>query len=197
MNSILLMDDREMRKRQYLSDEAFRQLQEDCAEFLTLANTLPHGGAELEEELKKHALIAIHKSWLDVHGLTNFVEDLTRREKIPFIIFSGGITQSLLTEGARRLNIGASAFYTNRLPDFFRAYAKGGMKQPLLELVYGKSWRLPLLLEYRQALWLDPESDACYDLEEQLRDLPPNEMPATLGKEWVDKEIEKEKLIAY
>jgi hypothetical protein len=94
-----------------------------------------------------------------------------------------------------RLNMNAASFYSENLPVMIKRYATGETTQPLLELLYGMSWKLALLLEYRNLIWLGG-SEYDYDKEYDLRVLIadnariPNEQ---LSLDWIEREIQKEK----
>ena len=70
-------------------------------------------------------------------------------------------------------------------PDFIEKYVKSEVEQPLLELLYGKGWLIPLYMKYRQLLWngATEENDAFLEFElnygkylEQFKALTPIEM---------------------
>ena len=97
----------------------------------------------------------------------------------------------------RQLNINASDFYIEKLPEFINRFSEENLESPLLQYIYGDSWTLSLLLQYRYLLWtygddvdeIDDEEDE--SLEERIRSILWNGQ--YMNQQQVCKEIEIEK----
>jgi hypothetical protein len=196
MNKTLILDDRLERRNVLMKDKDTVELN-NCVNkgWLTFITELPTSRDELEKVLTNYSMIAIHRSWMVDHGVENLIEEIIRRNNDYYIVYSGGISQNLLLNGRMRLNMNAASFYSENLPVMIKRYATGETTQPLLELLYGMSWKLALLLEYRNLIWLGG-SEYDYDKEYDLRVLIadnariPNEQ---LSLDWIEREIQKEK----
>ncbi len=162
MNKILILDNRVERKKNHMSDAALKQLSE-CEEqgYVTFFT-----GEGLEKDLsfqycEEYSLLATHKSWLDSNELTTDMVEYAKKEQKLLVIFSGGIGQTLLLDEFKRLSVNSADFYSEKLPSFIKRYAKGDVEQPLLELLYGEAWRIPIYMQYRDLVWkgVSEESD--------------------------------------
>ena len=97
----------------------------------------------------------------------------------------------------RQLNINASDFYNEKLPAFINLFSEENLESPLLQYIYGDSWKLSLLLQYRYLLWtyggdvanIDDEEDE--SLEERIRSILWNGQ--YMNQQQVCNEIENEK----
>ena len=154
MRKVLILDDRVERKKTHMSDDAIRVLF-DCVKqgFLTITT-----GEELENDslldfLANYDLFAIHRSWLVSKKLMQEVIEYVKKERKYFILFSGGISQSLLMNNYTYSSVNSAVFYTNRLPLFVEKFATKEIDQPLLEFLYGKAWLIPIYMKYRQLIW--------------------------------------------
>ena len=195
MNKVLLLDDRLERQKILMDDSELGELKK-CEEngWLTILSELETSHEIIEAELSQYSMIAIHRSWMDDHGVYNCIEEYVKRKKKFFVVFSGGISQNLLLNNRMRLNLNAAHFYTNKLPVLIKKYAREETNHPLLELLYGESWRLALLLEYRNLLWLGGSK---YNFEKDFnsREMLVNEriIEEPISMEKIEKAIEKEK----
>ena len=200
MRKTIIIDDRSERKKLHLSDASVSQLELlEKKGLLTLSDG--YGFDSISSKLDEYDLIAIHRTFLTNSNIFNELIDYIKNKKKWGIIFSGGITQNTILLNGRQLNINSSDFYTERLPPFIEAFGyEPDLVNPLLSFLYGESWRLTLLLQYRYLLWEydDPEdiedSDNTFDIakEEEIRTaLWPDCDYRTL--EEVSKEIEIEK----
>ena len=100
------------------------------------------------------SLMAFHKSWLVSNTLTTSIEEYAKREQKFLVVFSGGIGQTILLNNYKYLSINSALFYTERLPKFIETYAiSDNIEYPLLQLLYGNNWKLPIYMRYRQILW--------------------------------------------
>ena len=152
MNKILILDDRVERKKTHLNNDAIRKLS-NCVS-RGLLTMITGEGVEKDKSFQycsDYSLVAVHKSWLDANELTMDIEQYAKKKLL--VIFSGGIGQTLLLNDYKYLRVNSADFYTNRLPDFIERYAISGIEQPLLQLLYGEAWRLPIYMKYRQLLW--------------------------------------------
>ena len=196
MNKVIIIDDRLERRKVLMSEKKIEELKNcEIQGWLTSVTELPTSSFELETALSEYSMIAIHRSWMVDHSVENIIEDYIRRTNKFYIVYSGGISQNLLLNGWKRLNMNAANFYSANLPTIIKKYALGESQYPLLELLYGESWKLSILLAYRNLLWLGGMK---YNQarEEELRRLLidgsfiPDEQ---ITMEEIGKEIEKEK----
>lgn len=193
MNKVVIIDDRKERKKLHLSEAALSSLEE-----------LVHSG-KLDvmesineiEELANYSLIAVHRSYLINSGVYNNVIDFIKKSNKLLIIFSGNISQNMIMNVGRQLNINASDFYNEKLPAFINLFSEENLESPLLQYIYGDSWKLSLLLQYRYLLWtyggdvanIDDEEDE--SLEERIRSILWNGQ--YMNQQQVCNEIENEK----
>ena len=159
MKKTIIIDDRSERKKLHLSDASVSQLELlEKKELLTLSDG--NGFDSISSKLDKYDLIAIHRTFLTNSNIFNELIDYIKNKKKWVIIFSGGITQNTILLNGRQLNINSSDFYTERLPPFIETFGnEPDLANPLLSFLYGESWRLTFLLQYRYLLWEydDPE----------------------------------------
>lgn len=163
MRKIIIIDDRTERKKLHLSDDSISQLKKlEEKGILTLSDG--EGFNTVSSQLDDYDLIAIHRTFLTNSNIFNeFVEYIKDRKKW-IIIFSGGITQNTILLNGRQLNINSTDFYTEKLSPFIEEFSyKTDITKPLLLFLYGESWRLTLLLQYRYLLWEYEDTD---DIEE-------------------------------
>ena len=154
MNKVLILDERVERKKNHMSNNAIRDLN-DC-ENQGYLKMITGEGLEKDNSFQyclDYSLLAFHKSWLDSNNLLSEIERYAKENKKYLIIFSGGISQTLLLNDYKDLRVNSAIFYTDRLPDFIEKFAKNEVEQPLLELLYGKAWRIPIYMKFRQLLW--------------------------------------------
>jgi len=161
MNKVLILDDRIERKKNHMSNNAITELT-NCVNRGYLALMTGEG---IEEDksfqyCSDYSLLAFHKSWLDSNNLLMEIERYAKDNEKFLIIFSGGISQTLLLSDYKDLRVNSAGFYTDRLPVFIEKYAKSEFKQPLLELLYGKAWQIPIFMKYRQMLWRGVSEDS-------------------------------------
>lgn len=210
MNKIIILDDRVERKKQFLSEEDLDKLDEmskkrdedegENEKVLKMQAKFPSNMDKFKALVEDCSIIAIHRTRLVESSLYNDVVEYTKNEHKYLIIFSGGIGQSLLLNGGQQLMINASNFYTKKLPKFIEQFGYGEIEYPLLQFLYGEQWRLPLLLQYRHALWMYDDKDI--DLSEERLDqyqqiFKRNEiLEFSIEDEfnWVNREINKENL---
>ena len=159
--------------------------------WVTLDTKLPISKDELISVLSQYDLIAIHRSWMAQAGVGNVIEEFITNENKFLITFSGGITQNLLMNNRKRLNINSVDFYQRNLIAVIERYANDECSEPLLELLYGRSWKLPLLMQYRNILWLGGQT---FNQEKEfaLRELLDDNATDELKMEFINDLIEKE-----
>ncbi len=155
MNKVLIIDDRIERKRTHMNDNSIKKLS-NCVNqgYLKMIT-----GENLEKDISfqycnEFSLMAFHKSWLVSNTLTTSIEEYAKREQKFLVVFSGGIGQTILLNDYKYLSINSALFYTERLPKFIETYAiSDNIEYPLLQLLYGNNWKLPIYMKYRQILW--------------------------------------------
>ena len=193
MNKVVIIDDRKERKKLHLSEAALSSLEK-----LVLSGKLDVMESINDiEEIANYSLIAVHRSYLINSGVYNNLLDFIKKSNKLLIIFSGNISQNMIMNNGRQLNINASDFYIEKLPEFINRFSEENIEFPLLQYIYGDSWKLSLLLQYRYLLWIygddideiDDEEDE--SLEERIRSILWNGQ--YMNQQQVCKEIEIEK----
>ena len=193
MNKVVIIDDRKERKKLHLSEAAISSLEK-----LVLSGKLDVMESINDiEEIANYSLIAVHRSYLINSGVYNNLLDFIKKSNKLLIIFSGNISQNMIMNNGRQLNINASDFYIEKLPEFINRFSEEILESPLLQYIYGDSWKLSLLLQYRYLLWIygddvdeiDDEEDE--SLEERIRSILWNGQ--YMNQQQVCKEIEIEK----
>ena len=193
MNKVVIIDDRKERKKLHLSEAALSSLKK-----LVLSSKLDVMESINDiEEIANYSLIAVHRSYLINSGVYNNLLDFIKKSNKLLIIFSGNISQNMIMNNGRQLNINASDFYIEKLPEFINRFSEEILESPLLQYIYGDSWKLSLLLQYRYLLWIygddideiDDEEDE--SLEERIRSILWNGQ--YMNQQQVCKEIEIEK----
>ena len=193
MNKVVIIDDRKERKKLHLSEAALSSLEKRVLsgklDVMESINDI--------EEIANYSLIAVHRSYLINSGVYNNLLDFIKKSNKLLIIFSGNISQNMIMNNGRQLNINASDFYIEKLPEFINRFSEEILESPLLQYIYGDSWKLSLLLQYRYLLWIygddideiDDEEDE--SLEERIRSILWNGQ--YMNQQQVCKEIEIEK----
>lgn len=193
MNKVVIIDDRKERKKLHLSEAALSSLEK-----LVLSGKLDVMESINDiEEIANYSLIAVHRSYLINSGVYNNLLDFIKKSNKLLIIFSGNISHNMIMNDGRQLNINASDFYIEKLPEFINRFSEEILESPLLQYIYGDSWKLSLLLQYRYLLWIygddvdeiDDEEDE--SLEERIRSILWNGQ--YMNQQQVCKEIEIEK----
>ena len=193
MNKVVIIDDRKERKKLHLSEAALSSLEK-----LVLSGKLDVMESINDiEEIANYSLIAVHRSYLINSGVYNNLLDFIKKSNKLLIIFSGNISQNMIMNNGRQLNINASDFYIEKLPEFINRFSEEILESPLLQYIYGDSWKLSLLLQYRYLLWIygddideiDDEEDE--SLEERIRSILWNGQ--YVNQQQVCKDIEFEK----
>lgn len=193
MNKVVIIDDRKERKKLHLSEAALSSLEK-----LVLSGKLDVMESINDiEKIANYSLIAVHRSYLINSGVYNNLIDFIKKANKLLIIFSGNISQNMILNNGRQLNINASDFYIEKLPEFINRFSEENVESPLLQYIYGDSWKLSLLLQYRYLLWIygddvdeiDDEEDE--SLEERIRSILWNGQ--YMNQQQVCKEIEIEK----
>ena len=195
MNKVVIIDDRKERKKLHLSEAALSSLEK-----LVLSGKLDVMESINDiEEIANYSLIAVHRSYLINSGVYNNLLDFIKKSNKLLIIFSGNISQNMIMNNGRQLNINASDFYIEKLPEFINRFSEEILESPLLQYIYGDSWKLSLLLQYRYLLWIygddideiDDEEDE--SLEERIRSILWNGQYVNQQQVCKDIEIEKTK----
>lgn len=168
MNKVLILDDRIERKKTHMDNRSINELNECASQGYLKMLT----GENLEKDnsfqyCDDYAMIAIHKSWLVSNNLMTSLEEYVKRNQKYLVVYSGGIGQTILLNYYKYLSINSALFYTANLPKFIETYATSDeVEQPLLQLLYGDNWMLPIYIKYRQILWkgLSEEDEEYFEL---------------------------------
>ena len=195
MGKILIIDERAERKKNLMREKDLSKLQKYEQEgVLVMLSSFPFSGCsneELDVAFADYNVIAIHRSLMQSENVINIIDEYFRTSKKSFIIFSGGTSVNDISNNSMRLSINASDFYSTKLIDYIERQKNEINSTSILELLYGKSWRLPLLLEYRNLLWRDGMTD---EDEDRLRRAIDPSRQEPLSYDTINDEIEKEKM---
>lgn len=194
MSRVLIIEDRPERRKTIMRANDFLELEKFKENgWVTLKTEMPISREDLINELSQYDLIAIHRSWMTQTGVGNVIEEFLTNENKFLITFSGGITQNLLMNNRKRLNINSTDFYKHNLIEVIERFVNENEEcsEPLLELLYGRSWKLPLLMQYRNILWLGGQA---FNQEKEfaLRELIDDNATDELHLEFINGLIEKE-----
>ena len=195
MGKILIIDERAERKKNLMREKDLSKLQKYEQEgVLVMLSSFPFSGCsneELDVAFADYNVIAIHRSLMQSARVINLIDEYCRTSKKSSIIFSGGTSVNDISNNSMRLSINASDFYSTKLIDYIERQKNEINSTSILELLYGKSWRLPLLLEYRNLLWRDGMTD---EDEDRLRRAIDPSRQEPLSYDTINDEIEKEKM---
>lgn len=178
MKKVIIVDDRLERMRLHLSTESLTDLKNLVEDgFLMISTEISSEKDGINSVFIDYDIIAVHRSYLANTSMSNSFNEYVKRTNKYFIVFSGGISQSILSNKGHLLNINSSDFYTPELPRFIKKFcSENGIESPLLQYLYGDSWRLTLLLQYRHLLWTygdidDIDDDMDENMAEELHDI--------------------------
>ncbi len=163
-NRILIVDNRQLRAQRLMGDDQWAVLQ--ALPNVHIAESVPD-----EEVILSFDVIAIHGSLISQNHLETLIARLVTEKYV--IIFSGAVSQMVLSNEGRLLKVPAVSFYSQNLIPFCK-YLENPTDQrvQLLVLVYGVShWRLPILLQLRQLLWQFPEGARPYVQKRKIDEL--------------------------
>ncbi len=163
-NRILIVDNRQLRAQRLMGDEQWAVLE-------ALPNVHIEESVPDEEVILSFDVIAIHGSLISQNHLEAFIARLATEKYV--IIFSGAVSQMVLSNEGRLLKVPAVNFYSQNLIPFCK-YLENPTDQrvQLLVLVYGVShWRLPILLQLRQLLWRFPAGTRSYEPRMKIAEL--------------------------
>lgn len=152
----IIIDDRPQRKNS--AGYSISKEDIDWIEPFTLTGLNSVSFEELNNELSEYSLIAIHRSYLTEGkkiSLNSVINYAKNNQAKFFILFSGGITQNIVSDNI--LYVNAGDFYSEHLAKFLKKFQSNEISHPLQQFLYGKAWRLPFLLELRQYLWLQKQ----------------------------------------
>lgn len=166
MRKVIIIDDRQKRKELHLSEAALLELNRLVNTGMLSIETEINPNFSLDTMLDSFDIIAIHRSYLANNSLFNSISEYTKTKKKHLIVFSGGISQNIILNKGHQLNINSADFYVSKLPLFIEQFCmEDDMQSPLLQYLYGKSWRLTLLLQYRYLLWTYKDID---DIDDEI-----------------------------
>ena len=178
MKKVIIVDDRLERMKLHLSTESLTDLKSLVEDGILMISTEISSEKDgINSVFIDYDIIAVHRSYLANTSMSNSFNEYVKRSNKYFIVFSGGISQSILSNKGHLLNINSSDFYTPELPRFIKKFCSdNGIESPLLQYLYGDSWRLTLLLQYRHLLWTygdidDIDDDMDENMAEELHDI--------------------------
>ncbi|RZJ88471.1 MAG: hypothetical protein EOO20_13545 [Chryseobacterium sp.] len=158
MRKILIIDERSQRQLEFLPGkqkdlDKIAQLQfvenKIFDEFNAFMKALHKGNFD---ELLSYELWIIHRSLLVKEKLLNEIQLLAKKHKKSLILFSGSVsTHTFSQSDFPFLIMNSKNLYSERLIPFIMKFANDE-KTTLVELIYGKNWKLTYLFKYRQVL---------------------------------------------
>lgn len=162
-NSILIIDNRQLRAQRLMGDR--------WADLEALPNVHLEESVPEESVISSFDVIAIHGSLISENHLEARLATLVKEKHV--IIFSGAVSQMILSNEGRLLKVPAVGFYSQNLIPFCKYLDDPGEQQvQLLALVYGVDHcRLPILLQLRQLLWQYPEGERPYVQRRRIDEL--------------------------
>ena len=162
-NSILIIDNRQLRAQRLMGDR--------WADLEALPNVHLEESVPEESVISSFDVIAIHGSLISGYHLEALVAKLVKEKHV--IIFSGAVSQMILSSEGRLLKVPAVSFYSQNLIPFCDYLDDSGDQQiQLLALVYGVDHcKLPIMLLLRQLLWQYPEGERPYVQKRRIDEL--------------------------
>lgn len=161
--SILIIDNRQLRAQRLMGDlwAGLKALQN-----VHLEESVPE-----ESVISSFDVIAIPGSLISENHLEALLERLVKEKHV--VIFSGAVSQMILSSEGRLLKVPAVSFYSQNLIPFCKYLDDSGDQQiQLLALVYGVDhYRLPIMLQLRQLLWQYPEGERKYREKTKIEEL--------------------------
>lgn len=154
MKYCIIIEDRVERQQKQLTDEQRERL----SQLADIYSELPgyEEGKEYDfSAFDDYKIVAVHRSLLAKTNLINEFMDYAKNKKKASIIFSGSITQQLVTNGGNTLAVEATVFYQS-IVTFLKTY-DGGQDFPLYRFLYGNEWELPFLLRFRFLKWKEKD----------------------------------------
>lgn len=188
----IIIDEREIRKQQYLGVGDEEKLNTMC----TISKDF-----ESFQVFDEFSLLAIHQSLLIETGRFSDVLGYAEVMKKPLILFSGGITQNIVSNSGKLLKINAADFYS-KITQFLMEYPEEQIDYPLLKFMYGKEWEKPLLLRYKSLLWKYGAKETSQmvnmiekndrELEYEIREIL-NQDSDTISTDWINNRLNEMK----
>lgn len=153
-HKILIIDDRPKRRDIHLSEDIIQELE-------ALPNVhFSQDAYEYDDE--QYDVIAIHTSIVKQNSLYKEMDKLVEKGKY-LILFSGGEDQQTIVASGHKAVLSAQVFYSQNLLHFCKSMMEDKQEVQLFELLYGKSWQLPVLIKLRRLHWMDPLGELDYD----------------------------------
>lgn len=154
MNGCIIIEDRVDRQQKQLTEEQRERL----GQLADIYSELPgyEEGKEYDFSVfDNYNIVAVHRTLLARTNLINEFRDYVKNKKKTSIIFSGSITQQLVTNGGNTLAVEATVFYQS-IVTFLETY-DGSQNFPLYRFLYGNEWELPFLLRFRFLKWKEKD----------------------------------------
>ena len=160
MRSVLFIEDRKPRQLNMLGKTGCENLKK--IEGLTLSENPEYFIEQLNvgnsDILANYSLVIIHKSSINQFGLSTLY-DFGKKNNSSIVLFSGGISSvSYIKDKFELLQLSSLELYSLRLINFLKNYIDN-KSEHLIELAYGKKWRLNFLFQYRLLLFLQDQNE--------------------------------------
>lgn len=165
MRQVIIIENRNHRQEEYLTSESLEKLKKIDG----VCNPTPGDDScdvfkRIKDKdfsiLEQYGLIAIHESFIKEADIRDEFVKYIMDKKNDLILFSGGNTQMTFHKynGGNLLSLSPEIFYRAEfLLPFMQEYTGEENKPHLLELVYGKHYKLSFLLQYQRILWQNNE----------------------------------------
>lgn len=148
MMKIAIIEDRIARLEQYTDFDLKKSKSVTIITGIEFDNLIDSLKSNDTSKLDQYECIASHRSALS-NEVRDTLKEYCRKNKKPLILFSGGITSSVLKDVEFPfLHINSKEFYSENLKLFIEACEEQNIVNLLL-LQFGKKWKLSLLLNLR------------------------------------------------
>ena len=148
MMKIAIIEDRIARLEQYTDFDLKKSKSVTIITGIEFDNLIDSLKSNDTRKLDQYECIASHRSALS-NEVRDTLKEYCRKNKKPLILFSGGITSSVLKDVEFPfLHINSKEFYSENLKLFIEACEEHNTVNLLL-LQFGKKWKLSLLLNLR------------------------------------------------
>lgn len=167
MMKIAIIEDRIARLEQYTDFDLKKSKSVTIITGIEFDNLIDSLKGNDTRKLDQYKCIASHRSALS-NEVRDTLKEYCRKNKMPLIFFSGGITLSVLKDlEFPILYINSKEFYSENLKLFIEACEEHNTVNLLL-LQFGKKWKLSLLLNLRNNIAVALNKQ---ELKEKLQDV--------------------------
>lgn len=197
MRSVLFIEDRMSRQVNMLGTNGCENLRK--IEGLTLSDNpeqvIEQLNAGNPDVLTNYSLVIIHKSSINQIGL-NTLYEYAKKHDSSIVLFSGGVSSvSYIKDKFELLQLSSLDLYSLRLINFLKDYIEN-KSEHLMEIAYGKKWKLNFLFQYRHLLFLQDQKEDLSREDEERNNITKEDLMMNceniLGKKYSIKATEME-----